>query len=376
MARSGNKDRGILELPKGSGNWWVRVWINGKEKRYRASNKTQAKTLYAKIKGEQREGIYFPEKYEKKRVAFRTLANEYLKYADVHHKRKGDDKPRLEKWIDAFGDQDAATITPGQVEQILLAMQQEGYASATIVRYLVVLKACLNRAVRNDLLKTNPIQKVKPPKVNNVIVRYLTPEQEEALLHALPERFRPLILTALHTGMRQGELLRLRWTDIDFNAGVITVNQTKAGESRRVLMNTTVWTILDQLKKTNTGAESWVFRSTAGTALNGRNVRRAFDLAVTKAKLAPFRFHDLRHTFASRLAMQGANDRTLQELLGHKTSRMILRYAHLAPTHLWQAIEGLTNTQGDIKPDRATKREIRRQDTDQNPISNRDQNRD
>ena len=75
--------------------------------------------------------------------------------------------------------------------------------------------------------------------------------------------------------------------------------------------------------------------------MDARNLRRDFGIAVKKARLAPFRFHDLRHSFASRLAMQGANDRTLQTLMGHKTQRMILRYAHLGPTHLLNALEGL-----------------------------------
>ncbi len=373
MARKDGKDRGVLEYPKGSGQWWVRVWENGREKRYRMDNKTQAKAFYGKIKAKQREGTYFPEMFEKKRVAFRTLAEDYRKYSDAHHKRKGDDKPRLDRWIDAFGDQDASTITPGQVEQVMITMQNEKYEPATIARYLVVLKSCLNRAVRDGLLQVNPTQKVKPPKVNNVIVRYLTPEQETALLEKLPERFHPVVITALHTGMRQGELLRLKWEDVDFNAGVITVQQAKAGESRRVLMNSKTWDVLDRAKSKTVGP--WVFCSTTNTALEGRNLRRAFDEAVKNAKLSPFRFHDLRHTFASRLAMQGANDRTLQELLGHKTSRMVLRYAHLAPTHLWQAIEGLTRAK-DKKADTQPKGETGEAvDNPKNQVPNRDQNR-
>jgi len=368
MARKDGKDKGILEWPKGSRQWWVRIYENGKEKRYRMENKTQAKAFYSKIKGEQREEKYFPEKYEKKRVAFRAVAEEYCKYGDVHHKRKGDDKPRLDKWIEAFGDQDASSITLGQVEQIMMSMQSEEYAPATTARYLVVLKACLNRAVRDGLLQSNPVQKVKPPKINNIIVRYLTPEQEKALLSALPERFAPVVITALHTGMRQGELLRLKWDDVDFTAMVITVQQAKAGERRRVLMNSVVWNVLDQLKSQN--IKPWVFHSSTNTALEGRNLRRAFDQAVKDAKLTPFRFHDLRHSFASRLAMQGANDRTLQELLGHKTPRMVLRYAHLAPTHLWQAIEGLTTTKAKRKVEADAKTEV--VDNRKNQVSNRD----
>ena len=87
--------------------------------------------------------------------------------------------------------------------------------------------------------------------------------------------------------------------------------------------------------------EGAIFTDTMGGRMDGRNLRRDFKQAIVKAGLTPFRFHDLRHSFASRLAMQGTNDRTLQTLMGHKSQRMILRYAHLGPTHLLNALEGL-----------------------------------
>ena len=219
---------------------------------------------------------------------------------------------------------------------MLTQLQHEGKQPATLLRHLTVLKAIFNRAVRHGRLLANPTTRVKIQKPNNTLVRYLTNEQEDMLLKHLPPQYRGIILTALNTGLRQGELLQLTWADVDWNVGVLTVNETKAGERRRVPMNSTVVGILSELREADQNGEGRIF------VVTGRYLRRVFDKAVRASGLAPFRFHDLRHTFASRLAMQGANDRTLMALGGWKSPAMLNRYAHLSPTHLYQAVEDLT----------------------------------
>jgi len=333
MARKGGADRGITQR-KGRAGWWVRLYANGRERWFKCDTKSQAKALYGRLKAEQREGKYF----EKPRaVPFRDMALEYLQAVEARRKRKGDDQARMNRWLTAFGNQDASTITIRQIEKVLTDLQDEGMQPATLVRHLTVLKAAFNRAKRLGLAKENPACLVKPPRVNNVLVRYLTPDQEATLLSHLPEKYRPVVVTALNTGLRQGELLRLTWADVDWNVGVLTIHETKAGERRRVPMNSTVVGLLSDLKgapQANTCERIFPF--------DARYVRRTFEEAVKAAGLAPFRFHDLRHTFASRLAMQGANDRTLMALGGWRSPAMLSRYAHLSPTHLWKAVEGLT----------------------------------
>jgi integrase len=115
------------------------------------------------------------------------------------------------------------------------------------------------------------------------------------------------------------------------------VQETKAGDKRRMPMNSTVLTVLTSLRdRCATQPTDQVF------PYGARYLRRAFERAIKAAGLVPFRFHDLRHTFASRLAMQGANDRTLMALGGWKSPAMLSRYAHLSPAHLFHAVEGLT----------------------------------
>lgn len=332
QATNKQKERGVLEWPPKSGKWWARIFIAGRERRYRAPNKSAAAALYKKLSTERFEQRFFPEKYERRALPFSVLAQERRDYISAHGKRAKDDHSRMNRWEAVFGSTDAAAITPKMIEAVIATMRAEDYAPATIARHLVSLKATFNRAVRDGRLRENPALKVTLPQVDNELVRYLTPEQETQILDVLPERFRAIVKIAVHTGLRQGELLRLTWGDLDWTAGVITVNESKSGKKRRVPMNSVVQGLL--IGREGAAGER-VFPH------DQRYLRRAFDKAVTDADLAPFRFHDLRHTFASRLAMNGANDRTMMALGGWASPRMLGRYAHLSPTHLWQAVEGL-----------------------------------
>src|ERR1044071_4101671 len=115
MARPGGKDRGITQR-KGRDGWWVRLVHNGRERWHKCDTKSQAKALYGRLKAEQREGRYFEKP---KAVPFRELALDYLQTVEARRRRKGDDQSRINRWLSAFGDQDAATITIRQIERVL-----------------------------------------------------------------------------------------------------------------------------------------------------------------------------------------------------------------------------------------------------------------
>jgi integrase len=154
----------------------------------------------------------------------------------------------------------------------------------------------------------------------------------------------PLVAVAIHTGLRRSEQFQLRWEDIDFATGIVTIPRSKHGGLRRVRMNDTVRELLrvrpSRLKS------PYVFPSSTGeSALDACDfVRRVFVPALRKAAIEGLRWHDLRHTFASRLVMAGVDLRTVQELLGHKTPAMTLRYAHLSPEHQLDAVQRLNRT--------------------------------
>jgi integrase len=183
--------------------------------------------------------------------------------------------------------------------------------------------------------------------VNNIRVRYLTDDEEARLLEAAPDWLAPLITVAIHTGMRRGELLRLKWSDVDFVSGTIFVRVSKSGEGRRIPLSPTAHRTLVALRDarrermrarvvSQSEAAGTVFTAPEGGFV--MNLGRIWYPVLSRAGIEGLRFHDLRHTFASRLAMKGVDLYRVQLLMGHKTPAMTLRYAHLSPAHLRAAV--------------------------------------
>jgi len=148
-----------------------------------------------------------------------------------------------------------------------------------------------------------------------------------------------IVTLALHTGMRRGEILSLKWRDIDFSRKIITLLKTKSGERREIPMDEIIYETFLTLPKHK--ASPYVFCYKDGKPI--RDIRGSFQKAMEDAGIKDFRFHDLRHTFASQLVMMGIDLKTVQELLGHKTFEMTLRYAHLSPNHKRAAIDHFCN---------------------------------
>ena len=147
----------------------------------------------------------------------------------------------------------------------------------------------------------------------------------------------PVVTLALHSGMRKGEILELAWERVDFSRGVLLLEQTKNGRRREVPMNRAVYDALSSLPGPK--EEGLVFHKANGTAWG--NIRTAFERACQAAKVEDFRFHDLPHTCASWLVMRGRSLKEVQELLGHREFTMTLRYAHLSPDRLREAVASL-----------------------------------
>ena len=169
----------------------------------------------------------------------------------------------------------------------------------------------------------------------------LTDEEEAKLRVEVGADEWPAVALALNTGLRRAELFNLKWKYVDFRTNVLTITRTKAGRARRVPMNAVVRDLLRALPSRLKG--DWVFPSAESkTPRDSQNfMNRLFTPAVKRAGIQDFRWHDLRHTFASRLVMKGVDIRTVQELLGHADIRMTLRYSHLSPAHLLDAVERL-----------------------------------
>jgi|SRR5208282_1137149 len=342
------KARGVYEHPKGSGFWWIHYYDHGRRHRERIGARALAIAVREKRRTEIREGRYFPAA-RRRAALFDDLLREYREAKEREGKEVQRGEYGYRRLLEEFGGRRADVIAARDVEALRDRLM-ETLAPASVVRHLSLLRAILNRAIRDGRLATLPTRGVKWPKENNRRVRCLADDEEARLMRKLPARLRPLVVLALNTGMRRGELLALRWKDIDLVNRTITIREAKSGEGRRIPMNEQGYAALGALRRksireggagSNVAAfrEAPVFGPSAAAMVMA--LKRHFERAVKAAKIEDFRFHDLRHTFASRLAMSNFNLPTIGELLGHKTLAMTARYAHLLPDHLKRAVAAL-----------------------------------
>jgi integrase len=181
--------------------------------------------------------------------------------------------------------------------------------------------------MENGKVGSNPARLVRQRREDNARIRFLSVEEETRLRSVVEEKFPhhlPELDFALNTGMRLGEQYGLTWDDIDFERQIATIRISKNGQARHVPLNQAALAALG-LAQSQKNGRPWVFLNRLGPHLSGP--RGWFDQAVKNAIITEFTWHCLRHTFASRLVMAGVDLRKVQELMGHKTIQMTVRYA-------------------------------------------------
>ncbi len=285
---------------------------------------------------------------------FDDLCNEYLIHSKSH-KRPGSyvrDQGMIEKLKSLFTGKPIGTITPHDLEQYAVTRTKE-VKQSTVNRELTCIKHMFNKAVEWGYLKGNHLRIVRNFREPPGRLRYLTNTEIERLVNACACHLRPIVIMALNTGCRRGEILNLTWADVDLENRFITIRKSKNNEIRTIPINDTLYEMLMMLPRD--GGSETVFTSADGKPYT--DIKRSFTTALKKAEIKDFRFHDLRHTFASQLAMVGVDIRTIQELMGHKDIRMTLRYSHLSDAHLRDAVKKLVNGTTSVTNDLTVERQ-------------------
>ena len=317
------------------------------------------------------------ERRQAKAHTLRSFVDEvYAPWAEANIRTAAATVARLKASFAEHLDKKLADLTPWIVEKWRAARLKDGAKAATVNRDLDDLKSSLTKAAAWGLIEANPIVAVKRSKIDAArSARFLSADEEARLRRALDDReerirrerdsanawraerqydllpdlrpvafadyLKPLVLVSLHSGMRRGELFALTWQSVDLAAGRITVHgaTAKSGTTRHLPLNSEALAVLRGWHDQAADKAGLVFPGKDGTAFN--NTRRSWEGVLRAAGVIRFRWHDMRHTFASKLVMAAVDLNTVRELLGHSDYKMTQRYAHLAPEHKAAAVERL-----------------------------------
>lgn len=315
-------------------HWYITYYVKGARKRKKIGPSKEVAALALKdvevklAKGE------FLGIYEDKKITLKQFADAYRAYARAN-------KAPMSVRRDLISLVPLAAAFPNYLPEIATkgieeykARRLETVKPATVNKELALLKHMFTKATEWGYMKQNPAKLVKLLKEPPGRLRYLTPNELTRLLEDCALHLRPIVLMAVHTGMRRREILSLKWSDLDLRKRTITLTKTKNNERRIIPLNSVLMDMLWTLPRHFESPSLFCDR-------DGRpydRIDNGFRQACKRVGIVDFRFHDLRHTFASHLIMRGANLRSVQELLGHKTARMTTRYTHLSAPHLQETV--------------------------------------
>ena len=320
-----------------------------------------------------------PKEHQRNKLTLEQfVSDEYENWRKANRKNGIADLKRLRvNFVKEFGNRLLGELTPIVIEKWRTGRINNGIYPSTVNRDIVILKSMLSKAVEWEFISENPLTKLKPFKVDSVAkVRYLDKNEENQLKNTLRLRdeelkekrergnqwrrernydclptlqqfifadyMSPMILVTLNIGLRRGELFNLTWDDINFMHALLTVkgNSAKSGKTRHVPLNTVALQALKDWQQHGNHFNGLVF-SNAKTGIAFGQVKKSWVRILEKADIKNFRWHDMRHHFASKLVMTGVDLNTVRELLGHADIKMTLRYAHLAPEHKANAVAKL-----------------------------------
>lgn len=340
-----------MSVYRRNNRWWFRLQVRGV--RYarpvpEATTKKQAMAAETRFKNELLQGKYDLVDETRLDITFAQYAKKYLEWSREHKRSWTSDVGRMRALVEHFGQKRLSDISPLDIERYKIERRQtttwkgKPRSLTTINRELQLLRHVFSMALRDGHLRTHPMRdgKVRLYRVNNKIERYLSDEEEIRLLDACVGRYehlRPIIITALYTGMRRGEIFNLKWSDVDLKKNVIHVRESKSGRPRTIHIAPNVRTEIERLLPL--AAENEYVFGNPHTGKARTDLKHAFARICKAAGITGLRFHDLRHTFATRLAERTGNIVDVAHALGHSQIATTMRYAHAIPDRVAEAID-------------------------------------
>lgn len=320
------------------GDRWYVDFYNGEQRiRKVLGNKRDAEDAEALLKADSLRGEL--QMTRKSDMGFKELAKKYLEYGKTNGKRSLErDKYSIKALMDRFQYKKVTQINLLLVEDYKKKRQREEKKSGTINRELSCLRHMFNLAKKWKIIRENPIDGIKLLKEEKYKMRILDKVEADLLIDAATEYLKPIIIVALNTGMRRGEILGLRWDDIDFVNYNMHVRNTKSGKDRTIPMNSLVARVL----KEQDMSSEFIFSSSMKKNQARSNIFWGFKKALKESGIEKLRFHDLRHTAASWMVVNcGIDLVTVSEILGHSDIKTTMIYCHASQESKRKAVEGL-----------------------------------
>ncbi len=323
-----------------NGKWYYNFMLDGK--RYHrackgATSHREALQFENIVKAEiMRGNLGITEK--KCTIKLSEMIKKYLEYSELNKSSFTHDKTYSRYWLEFFGNQIISNIKPIDIEGYK-KYRNEIVKPSTVNRELNSLSKMFSIAVNNNYIEKNPCQGVHKLKVENIKIRYLTSDEEKRLFEAIDDHWiKPIVICALQTGMRKTEILDLTWDCVDFTQKYITVLQTKNGKSRQIPISQKLIDALQGQEK----IKEYIFINPITKNRHG-NINDIFPHFLKKAQIKNFRFHDLRHTAATRMVEKGVDLIVVMDILGHSDIKTTMRYAHPVPEMKLRAINILND---------------------------------
>lgn len=331
-------------------SWYIDFYADGRRIRKRVGSKRDAENALNAVKADILRGEYNFKK--DRRVRFEDFAKEYLEYSKINKRSWGRDESSLNRLLPFFKDMLLSKITPLHIEDYK-KLRIKKVKGSTVNRELICLQHMFTIAEKFRKFEgKNPVKEVKYFQESQYIMRVLDKEEIKQLIDASSGYLKSIIILALNTGMRKGEILNLRWNDIDFIEDYIYIKQSKSNVTRKIPMNSVVRNTLKSIKREN----DFIFHSSK-TGTRFTDFFRSFKTACRKVGITDLRFHDLRHTAATLMVMGGIDLVTVSQILGHSTIQMTMKYAHPTPENKRHAVNVLASA---FKPEKKEKVVINR----------------
>ena len=336
-----------MSIEKRNNKYYCKFQINGERHHYLcagASTKLEAERIENAFKykiQQMQNGIIPREEKKQKKLKLRDLKENFLKYSAVNRSVYKQDEGRLKIAFQFFDENRAADeVTRKDIEAFKEWMLKTGRTKKTINLYLGIFRVMFNLAVKDEEIAKNPFKKENEFKLEPVKIKYLEKSGDNILLSAAPDYFKDIIITALNTGLRRGNIINLEWSNLDFNFHIIEITKNKGNKHIKLPMNN----VLYNLFKNKERISKYVFTNPrTGDKWNTTVFNEEWRKIRARAQMPELKFHGLRHTVCTRLIKEGVPLPVVKEIMAHSDIKTTMQYNHIESLDMINAMDILNS---------------------------------